>query len=104
MQDLTHKSETACRMLKELGHPVRLSIVCTLCEGECCVNDLMDRLGLRQANLSQHLGRLRAAKLVKGRRNANRVYYSVASDEADSLIRALHGVYCGPMPEASQAA
>lgn len=104
MNDLSRQSHVACTLLKEMSHPTRLTILCNLCEGELCVNELQDRMGLRQSNLSQHLGRLRAARLVTGRRDCNKVYYSISTPEAGDLLRALQAIYCLEDDGAAQAA
>ena len=38
---------------KALAHPVRLKIVLHLVEGECCVCDLVDLVGMEEGVLSQ---------------------------------------------------
>jgi len=75
------------KRMKALGHPVRLEIVEVLAtEGESCVCHLEARLGLRQANISQHLSRLREAGLVTDRREGLNVYYSLADEHVASLL------------------
>jgi ArsR family transcriptional regulator len=74
-------------LYRALGHPVRLDILKALLDdGEACVCHLEARLGLRQAFLSQHLGRLRQAGLVADRREGLNVYYRVASPAVRSVL------------------
>lgn len=60
-----------------LAHPTRIAILEQLNEGELTVTSLVERLGLEQANLSQHLAVLRSRQIVVPRKAANQVFYSV---------------------------
>src|SRR5690348_7157621 len=60
-----------------LANPTRIAIVELLREGELCAGELIDKLGIEQANASQHLGVLRAKQIVISRRVGNQVYYSI---------------------------
>ncbi len=75
------------RVFKALGHPVRLQIIDALMQdGEACVCHLEHRLGLRQAYLSQHLAKLRAAGLVTDRRRGSNVFYALGAEWIPSLL------------------
>ena len=71
----------------------RLMVLCELWNGEKSVGELERIVGLSQSALSQHLARLRRDKLVRTRREAQTIYYSLAGDEAAALIRALVRLY-----------
>lgn len=60
-----------------LAHPTRIAIIDLLREGEAPVSDIVEELGLEQANLSQHLAILRARQIVVTRKAGNQVFYSV---------------------------
>ena len=60
-----------------LAHPNRLAIIDVLREGELPVGVLCLRLGLEQANVSQHLAILKSRGLLDSRRDGNQVLYSV---------------------------
>lgn len=79
-----------------LSHPTRLLILCHLHEGECSVTELMGHLGVSQTALSQHLAKLRNHELVRTRRDAQMIYYSLHGDEARVLLAALYQLYCAP--------
>ena len=65
-------------MFQALGHPTRLAIVELLRDkGEIPVSAIRERLGLEQANVSQHLGVLRSRQIVNGRKDGNRVLYAL---------------------------
>lgn len=74
-------------LLKAGGHPARMKILEVLGrDGEACVCHLENRLGQRQATISQHLMRLRQAGLVSDRRDGLNIYYSLASPTVARLL------------------
>lgn len=95
LQDLTEHSEAAAGFLKSLASPRRLAILCLLTEGEKSVGTLAAALDAREAAVSQHLAVLRREGLVKGRREGQTIYYSVADSTAREIIDVLHAAYCG---------
>ena len=64
-------------IFQALAHPTRIAILDLLREGELTAGTFSDRLGLEQANLSQHLAVLRARQIVVSRKARNQVFYSV---------------------------
>jgi ArsR family transcriptional regulator len=64
-------------LFQALAHSTRIAILDLLREGELTAGTFSDRLGLEQANLSQHLAVLRARQIVTARRAGNQVIYSV---------------------------
>ena len=60
-----------------LAHPTRIAIVDALRNGERSAGQLIEQLGLEQANASQHLTVLRAKHLVAHRKAGNQVFYSL---------------------------
>jgi len=94
MDRMSDNAKRASEFLKALAHESRLMILCILTEGEKSVSELEDHLGLRQPTVSQQLARLRADGLVATRRDGKTVYYSVASDEARTVIGAIYDMFC----------
>lgn len=88
-------ADKASRLLRSLGNGTRFMILCHLVQGERSVGALQAALGIDQSPLSQHLARLRKDGLVATRREAQTIYYRIASDEATRLIETLYGMYCG---------
>jgi DNA-binding transcriptional ArsR family regulator len=82
--------------LKNLCHPHRLMIVCALVEGELGVGDLEHGLAIRQPSLSQHLGSLREAGIISGRKAGKTVFYRLNDPRAAKLVETLHAVFCEP--------
>ena len=60
-----------------LAHPTRIAIVEQLRDGELSAGALIERLGIEQANASQHLAVLRAKNILINRKTGNQVFYSV---------------------------
>lgn len=79
--------ELAAR-LAILGNPNRLRMFHLLAElREVCVCDLADILGVSISAISQHLARFKAYGLVKTRRDAQTLYYSLASHPFNAALR-----------------
>ena len=94
----------AAQLLKALANEHRLLLLCTLAEGELSVGQLNERVPLSQSALSQHLALLRRDGLVRTRRAAQQVFYSLADGPAHDIIAMLHDLYCGPAGPAETAA
>jgi len=97
----------ASRLLKAMGNERRLAILCHLSEREHSVTELCKLVGLSQSALSQHLAKLRRDNLVKTRRSAQTVYYSVASSDVAPILRALRDLFAqnaGSLPAAMDGA
>lgn len=101
---LQASARQACTLLKSIGNEHRLMILCELVGGEKSVGELVRQVGLSQSALSQHLARLRRDNLVRTRREAQTIYYSLASDEALAVLDQLYTLYCsGPVKVESHA-
>ena len=79
----------AARLLKALSNDRRLMIVCVLCNEEKSVGELERIVDLSQSALSQHLARLRRDGIVKTRRDAQTIYYSLGCAMTKSLLNCL---------------
>jgi len=85
----------ACELMKTLGHRDRLMVLCHLASGEKSVGELASLLEIPQSPLSQHLARMRKESLVTTRRDAQTIFYSIASEEAARIVGLMHELYCG---------
>jgi ArsR family transcriptional regulator len=75
-QSVRAQDEELARLAKALGHPARAAIIrFLLAGGECICGDIVDRLPLAQATVSQHLKVLREAGWVTGEIDGPRVCY-----------------------------
>ena len=81
--------QSACDALGALSDPLRWQIVSLLKDGERCVCDLEDALGLQQSRLSYHLAVLRNAEVITSRKQGRWVYYSVSPDALEGLASVL---------------
>jgi amino-acid N-acetyltransferase len=77
MPTLTAKSAALDSRLAALAEPTRRLILESLADGEKCVCDLQDGLGMAQSRLSFHLKKLKDAQLVRSRREGRWVYYEL---------------------------
>ncbi len=91
---LNHKAEEASQLLKVMGNPDRLLILCQLTAGEKCVSDLETTTGIKQPTLSQQLGVLREEALVSTRREGKQIFYSISSQDALAVMQVLHRRLC----------
>jgi DNA-binding transcriptional ArsR family regulator len=64
-------------IFQALAHPTRIAILEFLRDGELSAGALIEKLGMEQANVSQHLSVLRTKQLVLNRKVGNQVFYSV---------------------------
>ncbi len=64
-------------IFQALAHPTRIAMVELLRDEELSAGQIIDRLGLEQANGSQHLAVLRSKQVVVNRREGNQVFYSL---------------------------
>ncbi|MGI9400760.1 MAG: ArsR/SmtB family transcription factor [Rhizobiaceae bacterium] len=85
----------AALFLKALSNDSRMLILCKLAEtDEMSVGELETELKFRQSKLSQHLGLLRAERLVTTRRDGKLVYYRLVSDEVRQTLELMRSLFC----------
>ena len=91
---LRHGAAQAVAALKLLGNEDRLLLLCQLSQGERCVSELGEQLGIHQPTLSQQLGVLRSEGAVSTRRQGKNIYYSIADPAILDIVVVLHRLYC----------
>ncbi len=84
----------AVSALKVLANEDRLLLLCQLSQGELCVSELEEILGIRQPTLSQQLGVLRNEGTVTTRREGKNIYYRVADEGTLDILALLYRQYC----------
>jgi len=102
VEQMRRSAPDAAGLMKALGNESRLMILCSLAQGERSVGELNEVVPLSQSALSQQLARLRQQRLVKTRREAQTVIYSLEAGPASQVIHLLHDIYCA-VPGAKQA-
>jgi DNA-binding transcriptional ArsR family regulator len=93
---LVENAENASKLLKMMGHPSRLMVLCYLMNGEQPVSTLNQAIPLSQSALSQHLSVLRRAGLVDTRRESQAIHYRLKSTAVSWILEALYRIYCNP--------
>jgi ArsR family transcriptional regulator len=79
--------EKDSEILKALGHPVRLRIVCGLLrEDECNVNKMVEELNIPQSTVSQHLGILKSRGIIEPRKEGVKTCYRVVDKRVREII------------------
>lgn len=96
--------EHLARVGRALGGAARLQMLDVLAQGERSVDELAAAAGLSAANASQHLKALRAAGLVKARRDGNRVVHRLAGEDVLRLWLALRDVAAERVADVERAA
>jgi DNA-binding transcriptional ArsR family regulator len=85
-QPADEQVELAVETLKLLADNTRLRILWALLHGEHSVNELAAHVGAQPAAVSQHLAKLRLARLVRGRREGTRMFYAAENSHARQLV------------------
>ena len=89
------KATEVAGVLRALGNPRRLAILCRLAEtGEATVGTLAEAVGLGQSALSQHLARMRREGVVAFRRDAQTLWYRIDDRRVAALMTELYRLYC----------
>lgn len=94
LSSMRSAAEEAAEVLRSIGSPYRLMILCLLMESEKTVTEICDAIGARQSLTSQHLTRLRLDGLVKAERRGHFAYYSLADTLAKEIVGTLYRHYC----------
>src|SRR6516164_6346182 len=84
-----------------LAHATRIAIVELLRdEGEVPVGRIHERLGLEQANASQHLAVLRGKQIVVGRKDGNQVFYALRDPILGKVLNMMRRYFRAHLSEA----
>ena len=95
IEELAANASQAAALMKALSNKHRLLILCHLiAEEEMSAGMLVERVGLSQSALSQHLAKLRAEGLVSFRRESQTLYYHVADPKAGEVLELLRDLFC----------
>jgi ArsR family transcriptional regulator len=78
--------ERAARVIRILGHPLRLRLLERLEAGEVNVTALVHASGATQAIVSQHLGILRTEGVVGTRRDGGRIFYRITEPKVHRIL------------------
>ena len=89
MTDYTRKQRELSAKFKAMAHPARVKLLQDLLTRECCVGEIQECLSISQPNVSQHLRILKEAGVVAGRREKNRICYSIEDEKIKKAFEVL---------------
>ncbi len=78
--------ELAVEIFSMLADATRVRIILALRDGELSVSNLADLVGKSPAAVSQHLAKLRLARIVATRQDGQRVFYRLENEHASQLV------------------
>ncbi len=87
--------EQTSRAMKAMSHPLRLKIISVLGDKEVSVQDIVEKVGTSQSNISQHLAIMRDKGVLRTRKDANKVFYRVGDLRTLEVLRMMREVFCG---------
>lgn len=90
-------------IFQALAHPTRIAVVELLRDGELPAGKLIERLGIEQANASQHFSVLRAKQIVVARKEGNQVFYSLRSPLLIEVLDIMRRYFQAQLTEAVAA-
>ncbi|MBK9161768.1 MAG: winged helix-turn-helix transcriptional regulator [Nitrosomonadales bacterium] len=94
LMDRDEDIQQAAHAIKAIAHPLRLKILCVLGNQEVNVQDIVERVGTSQSNISQHLAILREKGVLATRKDANRVFYRIGDLRTLKLVGMMRDVFC----------
>ena len=95
-------SEVKAELFKSLGHPARVRVLEVLATGEHTVSDMQPLVGIESSHLSQQLGILRRAALVKTRKEGSSVVYSLKDPDVAELLAVARRVLLLTLSDANE--
>jgi ArsR family transcriptional regulator len=73
-------------VFRMLADPTRVQVLWALVGQEMSVNDLAAHIGKPAPSVSQHLAKLRMARLVRTRREGTTIFYTLENDHIGQLV------------------
>ena len=89
-------------IFQALGHPTRIAIVEHLRAGEISVGQLCEKVGIEQANASQHLAVLRSKHIVETRKEGNQIFYRLRNPLVGDMLEMMRQYFFEHMNEAME--
>ena len=93
-EKMRNECESVSEVMKAIGHPQRLILLCYLSEGEKTVSELQKLSGSSQSQVSQFLRRMLREKLVEVRKDGQFSRYSVKNPKVIELMGSLQNIFC----------
>jgi DNA-binding transcriptional ArsR family regulator len=73
-------------VFRMLADVTRVQVLWSLTQREMSVNELAEHVGKPAPSVSQHLAKLRMARLVRTRRDGTTIFYSLENDHVRQLV------------------
>jgi ArsR family transcriptional regulator len=89
-------------IFQALAHPTRVALVEYLQHGELSVGQLCEKVGIEQANASQHLAVLRNKHIVQTRKEGNQIFYSLRDPLLAKVLELMRQFFLAHINEALQ--
>jgi DNA-binding transcriptional ArsR family regulator len=100
VQDILRRYKAS--VFQALSHPTRVAILELLRDREYSARAIQDKLGLEQANLSQHLAILRSRQIVVNRKEGNQVFYSIRNPVLIQVLDLMRNYFHANLEDAIQ--
>lgn len=94
IEQLKNNSEKVAEILKVLGHPKRLLILCFISQKKHTVQELEELCDIGQSQISQFLKRMELQGLINSTKEGRFVIYQITDPRVKELIHSLHGIFC----------
>ncbi|EKD27064.1 MAG: transcriptional regulator, ArsR family [uncultured bacterium] len=81
--------EKYSEILKAIAHPIRLQMIAGIMENECNVTEMVNKLGIPQSTVSQHLSILKSRGIIKPRKDGVKTCYQVVNKKISEIVNIL---------------
>lgn len=92
---MKNKSSEVSTIMKHLGHPKKLLILCSLIDEQKAVGELTDLCEVSQPQMSHFLKRMELEGLLCSIRDGNHIYYKINDLRIKKIIKNLKSTFCG---------
>jgi DNA-binding transcriptional ArsR family regulator len=90
--EITRKYRKRSEIIKALSHPTRLFIIDFLSEGEKCVCEIVEQVGVDTSTISKHLLLMKNAGLVEDEKRGLNVFYKMTCPCIINLFNCLESI------------
>jgi ArsR family transcriptional regulator len=90
--EITKKYKKRSEIIKALAHPTRLFIIDFLSEGERCVCEIVEQVGVDISTISKHLSVMKNAGLIEDQKRGLNVFYKMTCPCILNLFNCLESI------------
>jgi len=94
LEEISSKCDLISGIMKHLGHPKRLILLCNLIEGKKTVNELSQVAEMGQSQTSQNLKRMELEGLLTSEKEGNYNYYKIHDARIGELMIEIKRIFC----------